>query len=183
MNREIKFRARHKQTGEWYYGTNQPLDMENPDGFLWPLNLFWLEVEHGLLDKETVGQYTGRKDKNGTEIYEGNMKAEEYLCDSYGHDCLQLKTCAEISFKAGQKEEKDSWLLKTDPEKTRDAFTKDIILKVRAQAIKEMMEWIEQYECSDEDCVKWKCFEADGWETKKAEMVKAILDGKVIDND
>ena len=32
------------------------------------------------------------------------MKAEEYLCDNYGHDCQQLKDCAEISFKSGIKE-------------------------------------------------------------------------------
>lgn len=45
---------------------------------------------------------------------------------------------------AGKKEERDSWLLKTDPEKARDAFTKDIILRSRAQALKEVGELLDR---------------------------------------
>ena len=99
------------------------------------------------------------------------MKAEEYLCDSYGHDCQQLKDCAEISFKAGQKEERDSWLLKTDPEKTRDAFTQDIILRVRAQAIKEVVTNVGLY-CyiwHDEDDNVHICLDQKAWKSRKKE--------------
>lgn len=48
---------------------------------------------------------------------------------------------AEISFKAERKEERDTWLRKTDLEKARDNFTKDIILRTRSQAFREVMEW------------------------------------------
>ena len=60
----------------------------------------------------------------------------------------------DASRKAGAREERDSWLLKTDPEKARDAFTKDIIERARAQAIREVVEWIQyhlpDYEFGDE---------------------------------
>ena len=65
----------------------------------------------------------------------------------------------EDSRKAGQKEERDSWLLKTDPEKARDSFTKDIIERSYAQGIREVMELIPRLlkaakagECPDPDC-------------------------------
>lgn len=55
---------------------------------------------------------------------------------------VKLEAQAEISFRAGQKEERDSWLLKTDPEKARDAFTKDIIERSRTQAMREVVRFL-----------------------------------------
>jgi len=44
----------------------------------------------------------------------------------------------EKGFKAGKEERDREWLLISDPEKARDNFTRDIIIRARAQVIKEM---------------------------------------------
>ena len=69
--REIKFRAKNKDTGEWVVGANH-LDQWPSNTLQW-LSRFWEWVEGGILDPETVGQYTGLPDKNGQEKYEGDV--------------------------------------------------------------------------------------------------------------
>ena len=75
--RDIKFRALRKDGGGWVYLTvNNRLMTQIDKGYL-PSN----EIE-----PNTVGQYTGLKDKNGKEIYEGDrvkVWQEYYPYDMY----------------------------------------------------------------------------------------------------
>jgi len=69
MAREIKFRARHTKTGEWYYGTNKEcLNDHEMD-----LSLFFQQVEDDILDPKTVGQFINCYDEDGKEIYGGSI--------------------------------------------------------------------------------------------------------------
>jgi len=68
--KEIKFRAKKKDTGEWVYGYSDGPDRELSSDDVEYLSQFWGMVENGILDPRTVGQRMGRKGGNGQEVYE-----------------------------------------------------------------------------------------------------------------
>lgn len=88
MNREILFRAKRMDNGEWVEG-NLIVD---PKGFCYIArthNIFDFEPII-FVDKDTVCQYTGLKDKNGNKVFEGDV-----VKTKYGRVCRVTSICCE----------------------------------------------------------------------------------------
>lgn len=101
--REIKFKAKRLDNGEWVKG-----DLAHSlDG---GLNIFGFTRENGvdgysgvhLIDPKTVCQFTGMKDCKGNEIWEGDIVNDNYdlLCIDNLYEVVYIEEEGTFAFKS-----------------------------------------------------------------------------------
>ena len=97
--REIKFRGKQLTTKEWLHG--DLLHDDRGGCYVYPLDALNIYKENQV-DASSVGQATGVEDKNGVEVYEGDIVTYITEWDGLDHKFYEKVIFEEGSFTAGE---------------------------------------------------------------------------------